>query len=135
MISDEEISTADSAQIESLIERVKQGKLEQNDAQLIERLLRAFLELITLLQRKKYNNQTAEAVVPRTSGEEGERPIRCHQENRHRDGRFDKAATGKSLSFGFRHSASSTKTTGRLTVSNTHRPKSRRPEGLKPRIE
>jgi len=28
MKSDEEISTADSAQIESLIERVKQGKLE-----------------------------------------------------------------------------------------------------------
>jgi hypothetical protein len=52
MKSDEEISTADSAQIESLIERVKQGKLEQNDAQLIERLLRAFLTLITLLQRK-----------------------------------------------------------------------------------
>jgi chorismate mutase len=50
--SDEEISTADSAQIESLIERVKQGKLEQNDAQLIERLLRAFPALITLLQRK-----------------------------------------------------------------------------------
>jgi hypothetical protein len=50
--SDEEISTADSAQIESLIEHVKQGKLEQNDAQLMERLLRAFLTLITLLQRK-----------------------------------------------------------------------------------
>jgi chorismate mutase len=43
MKSDEEISTADSAQIESLIERVKQGKLEQNDAQLIERLLRVSL--------------------------------------------------------------------------------------------
>jgi hypothetical protein len=42
MKSDEEISTANSAQIESLNERVKQGKLEQNDAQLIERLLRAF---------------------------------------------------------------------------------------------
>jgi hypothetical protein len=52
MKSDEEISTADSAQIESLIERVKQGKLEQNEAQLIEMLLRAFLTLITLLQRK-----------------------------------------------------------------------------------
>lgn len=52
MKSDEEISTADSAQIESLIERVKQGKLEQDDAQLIERLLRTFLALITLLQRK-----------------------------------------------------------------------------------
>jgi hypothetical protein len=52
MKNDEEISTADSAQIESLIERVKQGMLEQNDAQLIERLLRAFLALITLLQRK-----------------------------------------------------------------------------------
>jgi len=52
MKSDEEISTAASAQIESLIERFKQGKLKQNDAQLIERLLRAFLTLIALLQRK-----------------------------------------------------------------------------------
>jgi chorismate mutase len=52
MKSDEEISIADSAQIESLIERVNQGKLEQYDAQLIERLLGAFLTLITLLQRK-----------------------------------------------------------------------------------
>jgi len=55
MKSDEEISIADSAQIESLVERVKQGKLEQNDAQLIERLLGAFLTLITLVQR---NNTT-----------------------------------------------------------------------------
>ena len=55
MKSDEEISIGDSAQIESLVERVKQGKLEQNDAQLIERLLGAFLTLITLVQR---NNTT-----------------------------------------------------------------------------
>src|SRR5262245_32553351 len=52
MKSDEEIPTADSEQIERLIERVKQGKLEQNDAQLIEKLLRTFLTLTSLLQRK-----------------------------------------------------------------------------------
>jgi hypothetical protein len=79
MKSDEEISTADSAQIESLIERVKQGKLEQKDAQLIERLLWRLPGADHITSAKKYNNQTAEAVVPRTSGEEGERPIRRHQ--------------------------------------------------------
>jgi hypothetical protein len=62
MKSDEEISIADSAQIESLIERANQGKLEQYDGQLIERLLWRLPDADHLTSAKKYNNQTAEAV-------------------------------------------------------------------------
>jgi len=52
MKNDEEIPTTDTAQIEHLIERVKQGKLKQDDAQLIEKLLRILVTLISLLGHK-----------------------------------------------------------------------------------
>lgn len=47
-----ETSQTDSAEIEILIERLKQNKLEQRDVELIERLLRMVLVLVNLLQRK-----------------------------------------------------------------------------------
>ena len=47
-----EIPKTDSAEIEILIEPLKQNKLEQRDVELIERLLRTVLALVNLLQRK-----------------------------------------------------------------------------------
>ena len=47
-----EIPKTDSAEIEILIERLKQNKLERRDVELIERLLRTVLVLVNLLQRK-----------------------------------------------------------------------------------
>jgi hypothetical protein len=47
-----EIPKTDSAEIEILIERLKQNKLEQRDVELIERLLRTVLTLVELLQRR-----------------------------------------------------------------------------------
>lgn len=47
-----EIPQTDSSEIEILIERLKQNKLERRDVELIERLLRSVLVLVNLLQRK-----------------------------------------------------------------------------------
>ncbi len=52
MAKREEIPTTDSQQIERLIERLQQGRLEQSDTQLLERLLRTFLSLLSVLQEK-----------------------------------------------------------------------------------
>jgi hypothetical protein len=54
-----EIPKTDLAEIEILIERLKQNNLEQRDVELIERLLRTVLVLVNLLQRKKYVNEAA----------------------------------------------------------------------------
>src|SRR6266511_3236672 len=53
MPNHEEIPTTDTAQIEQLIERLKQGKLQQQDAQLIETLLNFVLKITSLLKRKQ----------------------------------------------------------------------------------
>lgn len=42
----------DTVDIERLIDRVKQGKLEQSDTQLIEKVLRLFLNLMHLVNAK-----------------------------------------------------------------------------------
>jgi hypothetical protein len=47
--NDEELPTTDTAQIERLIERFKQGRLEPGDAQSIEKLLRLLLTIISFL--------------------------------------------------------------------------------------
>jgi hypothetical protein len=52
MAKGSEIPKTDSAEIEILIERLKQNKLEQRDVELIERLLRTVMALVNLLQRK-----------------------------------------------------------------------------------
>lgn len=45
MAKHKEIPTTDTAEIEQFIERLKQGKLEQQDALLIERLLNFLLTI------------------------------------------------------------------------------------------
>lgn len=52
MKNDPDIPTTDTDEIERLIERVKQGKLEQSDSQLIEKVLRLFLNLLHLINAK-----------------------------------------------------------------------------------
>lgn len=48
----DEIPSTDPAEIEALIERLKQSSLDQRDALLLERLLRLLLSFISLLQKK-----------------------------------------------------------------------------------
>lgn len=52
MKNDPDIPTTDTTEIERLIERVRQGKLDQADTQLIEKLLRFCLTLLNLIQAK-----------------------------------------------------------------------------------
>jgi hypothetical protein len=52
MAKDPEIPQTDPAEIEILIERLKDNKLEKRDVELIERLLRTVMVLVNLLQRK-----------------------------------------------------------------------------------
>jgi hypothetical protein len=53
MPNHEEIPTTDAAQIEQIIERLKQGKLQEQDARLIETLLHFVLKITSLLKRKQ----------------------------------------------------------------------------------
>lgn len=53
MAKHKKIPTTDTAEIEQLIERLKQGKLEQQDTQLIEKLLDFLLTIVSLLKRKQ----------------------------------------------------------------------------------
>jgi hypothetical protein len=50
--NDEELPTTDTEQIERLIERFKQGRIEPGDTQSIEKLLRLLLTIISFLQGK-----------------------------------------------------------------------------------
>jgi hypothetical protein len=52
MKNNDDIATTDTTEIEQLINRIKQGKLDQGDAQLIEKLLNILLTIVSLLQRK-----------------------------------------------------------------------------------
>jgi hypothetical protein len=52
MKKDPDSNSADSAEIEALITRLERGQLRDGDAQLLARLLRLLLRLITLLQQK-----------------------------------------------------------------------------------
>jgi len=53
MKHDDDIPTTDTTEVKRLIERVKQGKLDQDDAQLIEKLMNILLTIVSLLQRKR----------------------------------------------------------------------------------
>ncbi len=53
MPNHEEIPTTDTAQIERLIERLKEGTLQEQDAQLIETLLHFVLKITSLLKRRQ----------------------------------------------------------------------------------
>lgn len=52
MKNDQDQNSTDSAEIEALITRIERGQLRDEDAQLLTRLLRLLLRLITLLQHK-----------------------------------------------------------------------------------
>jgi len=52
MKKDPDHNSTDSAKIETLITRIERGQLRDEDAQLLARLLRLLLRLITLLQHK-----------------------------------------------------------------------------------
>ena len=53
MAEAEKIPKIDPAEVEILIERVKQNKLEEREAELIAGLLRTLLYLVAMLQDKK----------------------------------------------------------------------------------
>jgi hypothetical protein len=52
MKKDPDQNSTDSAEIKALITRLERGQLRDGDAQLLARLLRLLLRLITLLQQK-----------------------------------------------------------------------------------
>src|SRR5262245_66541604 len=52
MKNNDDIPATDTTEIKQLINRIKQGKLDQGDAQLIEKLLNILLTIVSLLQRK-----------------------------------------------------------------------------------
>src|SRR5262245_24279196 len=52
MKNNDDIPITDTTEIKRLIDRVKQGELDQGDAQLIEKLLNFLLTIVSLLQRK-----------------------------------------------------------------------------------
>src|SRR5262245_41929514 len=52
MKNNDDIPTTDTTEIKQLINRVKQGELDEDDAQLIEKLLNFLLTIVSLLQRK-----------------------------------------------------------------------------------
>jgi hypothetical protein len=52
MNNNDDIPTTDTTEIKQLINRVKQGELDQGDAQLIEKLLDILLTIVSLLERK-----------------------------------------------------------------------------------
>jgi len=52
MKDNDDIPATDTTEIKQLINRVKQGELDQGDAPLIERLLNFLLTIVSLLERK-----------------------------------------------------------------------------------
>src|SRR5262245_16815584 len=52
MKNNDDILSTDTTKIKQLINRVKQGELDQGDALLIEKLLNFLLTIVSLLQRK-----------------------------------------------------------------------------------
>ena len=52
MKDNDDIPATDTTEIKQLINRVKQGELDQGDAQLIEKLLNFLLTIASLLERK-----------------------------------------------------------------------------------
>jgi hypothetical protein len=63
MKKDPDHNSTDSAEIEALITRLERGQLRDEDAQLLARLLRLLLRLITLLQQKNASLPSQAAAV------------------------------------------------------------------------
>src|SRR5262245_16318777 len=53
MKNNDDIPTTDTNEIKHLINRVKQGELDQGDALLIEKLLNILLTIVSLLEQKR----------------------------------------------------------------------------------
>ena len=53
MNNNDDIPTTDKNKIKQLINRIKQGELDQGDAHLIEKLLNILLTIVSLLERKR----------------------------------------------------------------------------------
>ena len=51
MNNNDDIPSTDMNEIKQLINRIKQGELDQGDAQLIEKLLNILLTIVSLLER------------------------------------------------------------------------------------
>ena len=52
MNNNDDIPSTDMNEIKQLINRIKQGELDQGDAHLIEKLLNILLTIVSLLERK-----------------------------------------------------------------------------------
>ena len=52
MKNNDDIHSTDTTKIKQLINRVKQGELDQGDAHLIDKLLNILLTIVSLLERK-----------------------------------------------------------------------------------
>src|SRR5262245_54015199 len=63
MKNNEDIPTTDTTEIKQLINRLKQGELDQGDALLIEKLLNILLMIVSLLQRKHTSIRRAKELL------------------------------------------------------------------------
>lgn len=66
--NDEKLPKTNASEIEDLIERFKGSQLKPGDAELIERLLRSMITLLSLIERKNLSIKTLKAMIfgPRT---------------------------------------------------------------------
>jgi hypothetical protein len=53
MKNNDDIPSTDTNEIKHLINRVKQGELDQGDAQLVEKLLNFLITIVSLFERKQ----------------------------------------------------------------------------------
>jgi hypothetical protein len=63
MKNNDDIPSTDTSEIKQLINRVKQGELDQGDALLIEKLLNFLLTIVSLLQRKHTSIRRAKELL------------------------------------------------------------------------
>jgi len=77
----DDIPPTDAAEIKQLINRVKQGELDQGDAQLIEKLLNFLLTNVSFLQRKHTSIRRMKELLFGMKGKK-----RCKDETQNRAG-------------------------------------------------
>ena len=88
MKKDQDHNSTDSAEIEALITRLERGQLRDGDAQLLARLLRLLLRLITLLQHKNASLSRLKRLLfgPRVGHAHGEELMTRHRSRQRRLG-------------------------------------------------
>lgn len=76
MARDEQIPKTDAAEIERVIERLRESNLEKKDQELVERLLRTVLTLVRVLQEKNISLKRLKRMIfgPGTDKRAGNRP-------------------------------------------------------------